>query len=110
MSTFDTVKAEEILTASPMLIRMPDGRLVLKDALTTVYSRRPAPVRLCPTCDGKKTLGSWDGKGGFTYVTCDTCKGEGTLPGPQWGICRHCQKQLSLAYNCCTSCADERGP
>jgi hypothetical protein len=71
---------------------------------------RPVPVKLCSTCDGKKTIGSWDGKGGFDYKTCGTCKGDGTVLGAEWGVCQHCKKQLSLAYNCCTSCADEQGP
>lgn len=74
------------------------------------WVRRPTPVKLCPTCDGKRTIGVWDGKGGFEYTRCETCKEEGVLSGPEWGVCQHCKKQLSFAHNCCTSCADERGP
>lgn len=83
---------------------------LLRAGCSSEEARRPAPVKLCPTCDGKKTLGAWDGKGGFTYTTCSTCKGDGTVVGPEWGFCQHCKKQLSFAHNCCTSCADERGP
>jgi len=185
--TYDTVKAEEILTATPTMIRTTDGRVFFKETDTDRNARiadleaslavathwqgnlatiirlravvdaaigwvaddesgdlnsadqgsarlhnavrayqaeekklvegrksarayRPTPIKLCPTCDGKRTIGSWDGKGGFTYTTCGTCKGEGTLVGPEWGVCQHCKKQLSFAHNCCTSCADERGP
>jgi hypothetical protein len=26
------------------------------------------------------------------------------------GVCRHCGKKVDAGYNCCASCADERGP
>jgi hypothetical protein len=27
-----------------------------------------------------------------------------------YGVCAHCGKKLEDRYNCCTTCADERGP
>lgn len=62
---------------------------------------RPTPVKLCHSCDGKKTIGLWDGNGEFAYTVCAICCGEGTLPGPQWGFCQYCEMKVSYAYNCC---------
>lgn len=83
-----------------------DSMVVGTNVPSNAPGRRATPVVLCPICNGQRTILVMGGD----WVTCTFCSGHGTKRGIPWGVCRHCGEDISQLYNCCTKCADERGP